>query len=100
MTIQHLGKYKTPPDGVLRDAYAVWVDDPAQGIAQQMPFTFECEVCATDLDLTRFKSMGALQTPAVRQVSISCATCATIYHWDSTAEADRPGLTWTNSFIN
>ncbi len=99
MTVQHLGKYKTAPDGVLRDAYAVWVDNPNQGIAQQMPTTFECEVCAIDMDLTRFKDMGALQTTAVRQVSLNCSNCATQYHWDSTPELERAGLTWTASFI-
>lgn len=97
ITVEKLGRFKSI-DNEWHDAYVVWFSDPNQGIAQQMPVTFECEVCQLWIDLSRYKTQGVLQSPAVRQTSISCSGCGAAYHFDITPEADRASLTWIHAF--
>jgi len=98
MIVERLGQYRSV-DSIRRDAYVVWLDNPTQGIGPQMPLNFECESCQNMMDNHRFKNMGVLQTPAIRQISVVCSVCGTVYHYDITPESDRASLGWIHTFL-
>jgi transcription elongation factor Elf1 len=79
-------------------AYAQWLDDPALAISDQLPDTMVCPECGAQLNLARLKNNSALQNLSVSSVSLSCGACASVVHFDRTAESDRAGLTWIDAY--
>lgn len=81
---------------VTATAFVQWLEDPVTAIGDQLPDAIECPSCNHPLALNWLQNR--LWNPAIFSVSISCAKCAAIIHFDKTPAADRARLSWPATY--
>ena len=96
MMTQTLGTYTRTVNGarVRVLIVAVWLDDPAKTISEQLPTWMSCPNCGFAIGFTTLKADRSLQVVTRQQTSTLCTHCSTTLIIDKTAAALRAGLAW------